>query len=91
MVALLIYIPLLVDGFVLTMLSTNVVRLAFNLPVPKNVNSVPSKILNPRFSWADKDAYDKTAKVLAQKFIDNFVTYTDTDLGKKLVAAGPQV
>jgi len=63
----------------------------FNLSVPKNVNNVSSKILNPRFSWSDKDAYDKTAKSLAEKFINNFVTYTDTDLGKNLVAAGPQI
>ena len=63
----------------------------FGLNIPKEVQGVDSSILNPRNLWKDKDAYDKQARTLAQKFIDNFVTYTDTDEGKRLVQAGPKL
>lgn len=63
----------------------------FGLNIPKSVEGVESNILNPRNLWENKDAYDKQAKDLAQKFIDNFQTYTDTDEGKRLVNAGPKL
>jgi phosphoenolpyruvate carboxykinase (ATP) len=36
-------------------------------------------------------AWDAAARKLAQKFIDNFEEFTDTEEGKRLVAAGPQL
>jgi phosphoenolpyruvate carboxykinase (ATP) len=36
---------------------------------------VPSEILRPRESWADKSAFDATAKKLATLFNKNFETY----------------
>jgi phosphoenolpyruvate carboxykinase (ATP) len=39
------------------------------------VPDVPSDILRPRESWADKSAYDATAKKLAGLFNKNFKTY----------------
>lgn len=63
----------------------------FGLNIPKEVQGVDVSILNPRNLWKDKDAYDKQARTLAQKFIDNFVTYTDTEEGKRLVQAGPKL
>jgi len=36
---------------------------------------VPSEILQPRESWADKSAYDATAKKLAALFNKNFEAY----------------
>ncbi len=44
----------------------------FNLSVPKELDGVDKNILNPRNSWEDKEAYDKTRDKLAQMFIDNF-------------------
>jgi phosphoenolpyruvate carboxykinase (ATP) len=61
----------------------------FSLEIPRAVNGVDSSILNPRNSWENKEEYDRTLKVLAQKFSDNFKKFTDNPEGKALEAAGP--
>ncbi len=63
----------------------------FNLDVPTMVNGVDSKILNPRNLWANPEDWDKAARDLGAKFIKNFENFTDTEEGKRLVAAGPQL
>jgi len=63
----------------------------FNLKIPKSVKDIDAKILNPRNDWDNKDEYDKTAKNLAQMFIDNFKKFTDNEQGRALEAAGPQL
>lgn len=63
----------------------------FNLQIPKKVNGMDSKILNPRNLWTDKHAYDQTSRKLASMFIENFKLFTDTPKGKALVDAGPQI
>jgi phosphoenolpyruvate carboxykinase (ATP) len=63
----------------------------FNLQIPKAVKGMDSNILNPRNSWADKNSYDLMACKLATMFIENFKLFADTDKGKALVNAGPQV
>ncbi|MBR2779696.1 MAG: phosphoenolpyruvate carboxykinase (ATP) [Firmicutes bacterium] len=46
----------------------------FRLDVPQSCPGVPSEILNPRDTWEDKAAYDRTAADLARMFRDNFET-----------------
>jgi phosphoenolpyruvate carboxykinase (ATP) len=61
----------------------------FNLAIPLSVPGVDDKILDPRNTWTDSAAYDHERVSLAESFIGNFVRFTDTDEGKRLVAAGP--
>lgn len=44
----------------------------FNLEVPKKVEGVNEKLLNPEQDWANKNQYDETLKKLAQSFISNY-------------------
>lgn len=60
----------------------------FGLQIPKHVDGVPSRVLQPRETWTDKDAYDKKAAELAHMFQENFKKFAD-HASKKLVAAGP--
>ncbi|GAA0505842.1 phosphoenolpyruvate carboxykinase (ATP) [Tatumella terrea] len=61
----------------------------FNLQMPLRLKNVESSLLDPRNSWASESEWRTQAGVLAQKFIDNFVQYTDTATGQALVHAGP--
>lgn len=44
----------------------------FHVAVPKTCPNVPSEILSPRNTWADKAEFEKTAKVLADQFATQF-------------------
>jgi len=63
----------------------------FHLLVPKSLKGVESKILDQRSTWPNPEAWDKAARQLAQKFIDNFKNFTDEEEGQRLVSAGPQL
>ncbi|MBU0487869.1 MAG: phosphoenolpyruvate carboxykinase (ATP) [Bacteroidetes bacterium] len=62
----------------------------FGLHIPTHVEGVDPAILNPRKSWKYESAYVKQAQTLAEKFIENFQSFTDNEEGKRLVAAGPK-
>jgi len=49
----------------------------FGFQVPITVANVDMQILNPRDTWADKDAYDAKAKALVNLFIANFEQFAD--------------
>ena len=45
--------------------------------IPTSCSGVPSEVLNPRNTWADKRAYDAKASALAQDFIANFTQFAN--------------
>ena len=45
---------------------------AFGLSIPKACPGVEQEVLNPRNAWADKQAYDATARKLVDMFRHNF-------------------
>ena len=61
----------------------------FGFEVPCEVPGVDASILNPRDTWADKDAYDAKAKYLVDLFINNFETFVD-HVDEKVKTAGPK-
>ncbi|PTN06754.1 phosphoenolpyruvate carboxykinase (ATP) [Mangrovibacterium marinum] len=63
----------------------------FNLEVPVALHDVNPAILDPRDTYPHSDDWQEKAIHLAELFITNFKDYTDTEEGKKLVKAGPQV
>ena len=44
----------------------------FGLAMPTSCPNVPDEVLNPKNTWADKDAYDRKANDLAAQFNKNF-------------------
>src|ERR687892_754421 len=61
----------------------------FNLEIPLSCPEIPSKILDPSYSWSNRDQYVVAAKRLAHLFIENFKRF-----GKEteyLTKFGPQV
>jgi phosphoenolpyruvate carboxykinase (ATP) len=62
----------------------------FGMMIPSSCPAVPSSILNPRNTWADKEAYDQAAKKLAEEFIQNFKKYA-SGVTAEILAAAPTV
>jgi phosphoenolpyruvate carboxykinase (ATP) len=61
-----------------------------NLTFPTKLENV-SDILDPRTTYANVSDWETKAKDLGAKYIKNFEQYTDTEEGKRLIAAGPQL
>jgi phosphoenolpyruvate carboxykinase (ATP) len=62
----------------------------FELQIPKTCENVPSELLNPRDTWADKAAFDETANNLAGQFVKNFEQYA-AETSDAIKAAAPKV
>ena len=62
----------------------------FGLAFPKACEGVPAELMDPRNSWADKNAYDEKAKNLAEQFIKNFNQYASA-ANEEILAAAPKV
>ena len=45
--------------------------------MPGDCPGVPSGVLDPRSTWKDRAAYDRTVRKLAGMFQENFVQYAD--------------
>jgi phosphoenolpyruvate carboxykinase (ATP) len=61
----------------------------FRIDVPQRCPDVPAEVLNPRNTWADKDAYDHKAAELAQRFEKNFARFESAP--SEVRGAGPRV
>jgi phosphoenolpyruvate carboxykinase (ATP) len=53
-----------------------------------DVPGVDSKLLDPRGTWRDPEAYDAKARELAEMFRNNFAQFNADD---NIVAGGPRV
>ena len=62
----------------------------FGTDIPVGCPLVPSTILYPRDTWADKDAYDQQAAMLAKQFIANFEKYAG-GVSAEIRSAGPLI
>lgn len=51
----------------------------FGFNIPKNITGVDAKILDPRASWSDGDAYHATATELAKMFHKNFAKFSNIE------------
>ena len=61
----------------------------FGFRVPLAIHGVEAKLLDPRSTWRDPEAYDRKARELAQLFVDNFERrFADVD--PTIRAAGPK-
>ncbi len=62
----------------------------FGFRVPVAVDGVDAAILNPRETWADKQAYDAMARKLVGMFVKNFAKF-EAHVGADVKAASPAI
>jgi phosphoenolpyruvate carboxykinase (ATP) len=61
----------------------------FGLQVPQSVHGVTARLLRPRETWTDRDAFDAHARKLAGLFRSNFEAYA-SQVGDAVKQAGPR-
>ena len=49
----------------------------FEVEIPVSCPGVPTVLLNPENTWADKNEYELTAKNLIEEFTKNFKKYKE--------------
>lgn len=62
----------------------------FGMQMPKRCPYVPETLLNPRYTWRDRDAYDEAADNLAELFRKNFENYAGDIKDEGIRRAVPQ-
>jgi phosphoenolpyruvate carboxykinase (ATP) len=62
----------------------------FGFEVPVTAPGVDTKLLDPRGTWRDPEAYDRKARELAGMFRRNFEEKFAAEAGEDVTAAGPQ-
>jgi phosphoenolpyruvate carboxykinase (ATP) len=63
----------------------------FNLEIPKTLNGVDTKVLNPINTWKNKKEYEQILSKLANMFIDNFKKYQIENNEFDYSSAGPSL
>ena len=61
----------------------------FGFNIPTSCPGVPADMLQPRRTWADKNAYDATKQKLIKLFQDNFKKF-EAKVNPAIVQAGPK-
>jgi phosphoenolpyruvate carboxykinase (ATP) len=62
----------------------------FGFRVPVTAPGVDTKLLDPRGTWRDPEAYDRKARELAAMFRQNFEEKFAAEAGEDVAAAGPK-
>lgn len=62
----------------------------FGVLMPKEVPGVPSEVLDPRNTWAAKNAYDVAANKLAEMFLRNFEKYKNLS-SEEILSGAPHI
>ncbi|HEY6802222.1 MAG TPA: phosphoenolpyruvate carboxykinase [Pyrinomonadaceae bacterium] len=62
----------------------------FGVNVPVSCPGVPAEVLQPRNTWTDKEAYDRQAADLAQRFNKNFEKY-EAGVSEAVRAVAPKI
>ena len=60
----------------------------FNLEIPDCIGGVPAEVLDPDKTWSDKETYERDARMLAAKFVENFKKY-QTTVPETVTQSGP--
>jgi len=62
----------------------------FGVGIPVSCPGVPAEVLQPRNTWADKEAYDRQAADLARRFNKNFEKY-EAGVSEAVRAVAPKI
>ena len=62
----------------------------FGMQIPRRCPGVPETLLNPRYTWRDRDAYDNAAYELAELFRKNFEQHKIEGLAEGIRKALPR-